>query len=126
MSKKTSMDQDNQRQDPMDPSSMASLKHWGDPLDLPEGEAMREEVAIDCGWGRLIFGQTFQDPKRLADLLRREREGRRDIALYVREPHLVLSYAPQDLFMDPSLTYRLDFAYYRPRTPVQPVCASAP
>lgn len=115
MSKKTPMAQDNQRQDPMDPSSMASLKHWGDPLDLPEGEAMREEVAIDCGWGRLIFGQTFQDPKRLADLLRREREGRRDIALYVREPHLVLSHAPQDLFMDPSLTYRLDFAYYRPR-----------
>ncbi|GGB95900.1 glutathione synthase [Marinobacterium zhoushanense] len=103
------------RQDPMDPSAMASLKHWGDPLDLPEKEAMREEVAIDCGWGRLIFGQTFRDPKTVAYLLRRERQGRRDIALYVREPHLVLSHAPQDLFMDPSLTYRLDFAHYRIR-----------
>ncbi|MBV1790580.1 N-acetylglutaminylglutamine synthetase [Marinobacterium sp. D7] len=103
------------RQDPMDPSAMASLKHWGDPLDLPEKEAMHDEVAIDCGWGRLIFGQTFRDPKTVADLLRREREGRRDIALYVREPHLVLCHAPQDLFMDPSLTYRLDFAHYRLR-----------
>ncbi|MBR9885252.1 MAG: N-acetylglutaminylglutamine synthetase [Oceanospirillales bacterium] len=99
----------------MDPSAMASLKHWGDPLDNPAVEAMRDEVAIDCGWGRLIFGQTFRDPKTLALLLRREREGRRDIALYVREPHLALSYAPQDLFMDPSLTYRLDFAHYRLR-----------
>nr|WP_246590237.1 N-acetylglutaminylglutamine synthetase [Marinobacterium ramblicola] len=76
---------------------------------------MHDEVAIDCGWGRLIFGQTFRDPKTVADLLRREREGRRDIALYVREPHLVLCHAPQDLFMDPSLTYRLDFAHYRLR-----------
>ena len=106
---------DGTRQDPMDPSMMASLKHWGDPLELPETQAMRDEVAIDCGWGRLIFGQTFRDPRALALLLRREREGRRDIALYVREPHLVLSHAPQDLFMDPSLTYRLDFTRYRNR-----------
>jgi GNAT-family acetyltransferase (TIGR03103 family) len=99
----------------MDPSAMASLKHWGDPLTLPEGQQMGQEVAIDCGWGRLIFGQTFSDPKAVAQLLRQEREGRRDIALYVREPHVVLSYAPQDLFMDPSLTYRLDFAHYEAR-----------
>lgn len=116
MSKNTEIDQgEGARQDPMDPSAMASLKHWGDPLDLPGGDSMRDEVAIDCGWGRLIFGQTFRDPKTVAQLLRREREGRRDIALYVREPHLVLSHAPQDLFMDPSLTFRLDFAFYRTR-----------
>ncbi|TCK02570.1 N-acetylglutaminylglutamine synthetase [Marinobacterium mangrovicola] len=116
MTKKPEQDsaQQKERQNPMDPSAMASLKHWGDPLDLP-GEKMREEVALDCGWGRLIFGQTFRDPQKLAQLLRKEREGRRDIALYVREPHVVLSYAPQDLFMDPSLTYRLDFTHYKQR-----------
>lgn len=99
--------------DPMDPNTMASLKHWGDPLDLPGGREMASDVAIDCGWGRLIFGQTFSNPRELANLLRLEREGRRDIALYVREPHLVLSHAPQDLFMDPSLTFRLDFRRYQ-------------
>lgn len=114
MNKTPEQDKDKVRQNPMDPSAMASLKHWGDPLDFP-GERMHEEVALDLGWGRLIFGQTFRDPKKLAQLLRKEREGRRDIALYVREPHVVLSYAPQDLFMDPSLTYRLDFNDYKER-----------
>lgn len=101
--------------DPMDLESMTSLRHWG---EMPKNEGVEQmipEVAIDCGWGRLIFGQTFRDPKRLAQLLKHEQEGRRDIALYVRDPHLVLSQAPQELFLDPSLTYRLDFRHYRPR-----------
>ena len=62
---------------------------------------------VECGWGRLLFGQTFQDPKELAEVLSAETEGRRDIALYVRDPHVVLSVAPQDLFLDPSHTFRL-------------------
>ena len=41
-----------------------------------------------------------------------EQKGRRDIAMYMRDPHVVLSYAPQNLFIDPSLTYRLDFQNY--------------
>ncbi|NCA71011.1 MAG: N-acetylglutaminylglutamine synthetase [Sphingobacteriia bacterium] len=65
------------------------------------------ETLVDCGWGRLIFGQTFDDPRRLAQCLQREDPGKRDIALYLRDPHVVLSYAPQDLFLDPSHTFRL-------------------
>ncbi|ESQ13228.1 MAG: N-acetylglutaminylglutamine synthetase [Thiohalocapsa sp. PB-PSB1] len=65
------------------------------------------ETIVDCGWGRLIFGQTFDNLKRLADCLQEERPNTRDVALYLRDPHVVLSYAPQDLFLDPSHTFRL-------------------
>lgn len=100
------------RIDPLDPTRMASLKHWGEPV---EGNDMKKEVCIDCGWGRLIFGQTFDDPQRIAETLIEEKEGSRDVALYVRDPHVVVSFAPQDLFFDPSLTYRLDFRSYQKR-----------
>jgi GNAT-family acetyltransferase (TIGR03103 family) len=65
------------------------------------------ETVVDCGWGRLIFGQTFDDLEKLARCLQQERSGTRDVALYLRDPHVVLSYAPQDLFLDPSHTFRL-------------------
>ncbi|MGB1091682.1 MAG: N-acetylglutaminylglutamine synthetase, partial [Oceanobacter sp.] len=97
--------------DPMDPSAMASLKHWGNRLE-EQGEGMKSDVVVDCGWGRLLFGHTFTRSKLLANALRREKRGERDIAFYVREPNVVLSYAPQELFLDPSLTYRLDFTRY--------------
>jgi GNAT-family acetyltransferase (TIGR03103 family) len=76
-------------------------------------EPMKENAAIDCGWGRLLFGQTFSDAGTLAEAMRSEKRHRRDIAFYIRDPHLVLAAAPQDLFLDPSHTYRLDLATYR-------------
>lgn len=100
-------------QDPMDPRVMSSLKHWGQPLENSQQGVMPEAVELDCGWGRLMFGQTFSQPETLAKALRREKQGCRDIALYVREPNVVLSCAPQELFLDPSLTYRLDFRRYQ-------------
>ncbi|MBF0456062.1 MAG: N-acetylglutaminylglutamine synthetase [Magnetococcales bacterium] len=93
----------------MDPQKMASLKHWGDPPDEPGMDQMQKNVVVDCGWGRLIFGQTFEDSSALVEVLREEKEGRRDLALYVRDPHVLISHAPQELFLDPSHTYRLAF-----------------
>lgn len=98
---------------PLDPTCMSSLKHWGEPPPRSAGFDMHQEVTVDCGWGRLIFGQTFADPQNLAAVICEEQPGRRDVALYMRDPHVVMSYAPQDLFLDPSLTYRLDFSKYR-------------
>ncbi len=72
------------------------------------------DVTLDCGWGRLLVGHTFSDPQRLADSLLQETPGERDIALYVADPHVVLSFAPQQLFLDPSDTLRLWFSNYRP------------
>ena len=71
------------------------------------------EVALDCGWGRLLFAQTFPDAKSLAEALAGEGPERRDIAGWVREPHLVLAAAPQAVFLDPSHTFRLELATYR-------------
>jgi len=65
------------------------------------------DVALECGWGRLLFGQTFVDHDRLLAEVGREEPGRRDICMYVREPHVLVSKAPQELFIDPSHTYRL-------------------
>lgn len=92
---------------PLDPNAMMSLRHWEDPTGHPDMQAVENEAVVDCGWGRMIFGQTFPDPQSLVDTLRREQPGRRDIALYLRDPQVVVSLAPQELFIDPSYTYRL-------------------
>ncbi|MGN6549891.1 MAG: N-acetylglutaminylglutamine synthetase [Pararhizobium sp.] len=76
-------------------------------------EAMARDFVIDCGWGRLIFGQTFAANAALVDAIREEAPHRRDIAFYIRDPHVLLSLAPQELFLDPSHTYRLDLSSYR-------------
>ena len=70
-------------------------------------------VIVDCGWGRLIFGQTFKTPQQIAEVLLEESEGRRDVALYAEEPHVVLAAAPQALFLDPSHTFRLDLRVWK-------------
>jgi GNAT-family acetyltransferase (TIGR03103 family) len=72
-----------------------------------------KNVVVDCGWGRLLFGQTFDSNDELMRVLRAEEPGRRDIAMYLREPHVVISLAPQDLFLDPSHTLRLPFERYQ-------------
>ena len=67
----------------------------------------KADAIIDCGWGRLIFAHTFRDNRRLADALLAELPGKRDIAFYVSDPHVLLAMEPQNLFLDPSHTYRL-------------------
>jgi GNAT-family acetyltransferase (TIGR03103 family) len=75
---------------------------------------VRGNVALDCGWGRLLFGQTFAKADELAACIRSEGPGRRDIAFYVLDPHVVLAAAPQELFLDPSHTYRLNLKDFEP------------
>ncbi|MDO3701135.1 N-acetylglutaminylglutamine synthetase [Micromonospora sp. C28SCA-DRY-2] len=81
----------------------------GDPVapggDEPPADAAG--VVLDCGWGRLVFGQTFADQAAVADVLRSEAAGSRDICIYLRDPHVLVSRLPDELFIDPSLTYRL-------------------
>lgn len=92
-----------------------SLRSWrASHADAPDMAEADQEAVLDCGWGRLVFGHTFSDSARLAEVLREERPGRRDIAFYLRDPHVVLSLAPQELFLDPSHTYRLWLDLYRP------------
>lgn len=72
------------------------------------------EVVQDLGWGRLVFGQTFDDPEALGEVLRGEASGRRDICLYLAAPHVFVSQHPQEYFIDPSFTYRVLLEGWRP------------
>jgi GNAT-family acetyltransferase (TIGR03103 family) len=83
-----------------------STRSWGArPTHLVRD--LVSDVALECGWGRLLFGQTFADHEALVAEVSREEPGRRDVCMYVREPHVVVSLAPQELFLDPSHTYRM-------------------
>lgn len=79
-----------------------SLRHWQKPKDFECAPGAVQEM----GWGRLIFAHTFANLSDVSDTLLAETRGRRDIALYLRDPHVVLSLAPQHLFLDPSHTFR--------------------
>lgn len=93
---------------PDDLTEMASLKHWGELPNRVRDVRVKKNTIVDCGWGRLLFGQTFTESQNLANALQDEKAGERDVALYVREPHVVLSLAPHALFLDPSHTFRID------------------
>ena len=99
-----------------DRDNAPSLRNWDQPHG-PNLEKLQENASVQCGWGRLIFAHTFPSVQTLAETLCDEKEGERDIALYLRDPHVVLSLAPQELFLDPSHTYRLWFSNYRADRP---------
>src|SRR3546814_3814311 len=66
---------------------------WGTPPEhLPD--PMADDVVLEMGWGRLIFGPTFSDPAGIEAALRDERLGRRELALSMRDPHTLLSPPP--------------------------------
>ncbi|MBF0590087.1 MAG: N-acetylglutaminylglutamine synthetase [Magnetococcales bacterium] len=98
--------------DPMDVHRMVSLKNWGDPPKTEAVEEMKENVVVDCGWGKLAFGQTFSCMESLARAVISEDDAQRNVALYLRDPHVVLSIYPQNLFLDPSHTFRLKMDNY--------------
>jgi hypothetical protein len=81
----------------------------------PLAEQMTANAEIDMGWGRILFGHTFDNQERLCAALDRETSGRRDIAFYLRDPHVLLAIGPDRLFLDPSHTYRLWLPEYQPR-----------
>ncbi|MCW2618642.1 MAG: GNAT-family acetyltransferase [Modestobacter sp.] len=76
---------------------------------------MQTDAVLDLGWGRLVFGQTFADLAGVVDVLRAEQTGRRDICVYPWDPQVLVGLAPDELFIDPSLVYRLPLHRYRPR-----------
>lgn len=78
-----------------------------------DADRMASQAVLDCGWGRLVFAQTFEESGAMISALRGEQPDRRDIAVYVRNPHVLLANAPQELFLDPSHTFRLDLSRYR-------------
>ena len=92
----------------------ATLRGFGEGDPQHKGTPLKPNAVVDCGWGRLVFAHTFGDNAELASTLLDEAPGQRDIGLYLRDPHVVLAMAPQELFLDPSHTYRLWFFKYLP------------
>lgn len=96
----------------IDRMTSPSLRSWEKP-PMPAIRKMKANTAVEMGWGRIIFGQTFEGGSQVFRTLCQEAAGTRDIAFYLRDPHVVLSYAPDKLFLDPSHTYRLWSHDYR-------------
>ncbi|QQR90023.1 MAG: N-acetylglutaminylglutamine synthetase [Myxococcales bacterium] len=113
LTKAESSQEQNGRHKPVDPAEDVSLASWVKPSDSYL-EQMKRNAVLECGWGRLLFGQSFSDSAELAECLLKERHGKRDLALYIRDPHVILAQAPQRLFLDPSHTFRLDLLNYGP------------
>ncbi|GGO80803.1 GNAT family N-acetyltransferase [Marinobacterium nitratireducens] len=95
------------------------------PMTLDKTDPVRDavphdNVAIDCGWGRLLFAHTFETADQLLEAMRQEAPGKRDIAMYVTDPHIMMALAPQELFLDPSHAFRLDLDRYRPASSAHP------
>ena len=80
----------------------------------PAPDHPNEDAIVDCGWGRLLFAQTFEHASDLAEALRGEGPDRRDIACYVADPHVLIAQAPLELFLDPSHMFRLNLSAYEP------------
>jgi GNAT-family acetyltransferase (TIGR03103 family) len=98
------------------PSAPAiTSRSWKQPSEH-QLQGMQGDVVLDLGWGRLVFGQTFSDLRGIVEALRGEQAGERDICIYPRDPHVLVGLAPDELFIDPSYTYRLDLHRYRPRS----------
>lgn len=101
------------RQDRLERMTSLSLKSWQSATG-PDAVSLKNDTVVEMGWGRIIFGHTFQSNHELYDTICKEGTGKRDIAFYLRDPHVLLSMGPDKLFMDPSHTYRLWFHDYRP------------
>jgi GNAT-family acetyltransferase (TIGR03103 family) len=69
---------------------------------------MNHDVIQELGWGRLVFGQTFSEIEEIGRVLRDEAGGTRDICMYLADPHVLVALHPEEYFIDPSHTYRLD------------------
>lgn len=90
-----------------------SVRSWQFPMG-PEAERIERDVSVEMGWGRILLGQTFQSAESLYTELCNEKDGQRDIAFYLRDPHVLMSLGPDKLFLDPSHTYRLWMHEYQP------------
>ena len=74
---------------------------------------IKRNTALFCGWGRLIFGQTFSDHNRIIDIFSSEPAGKRDLAIYVKNHHVFWPKPPTCCLLTPPHTYRLWLHHYR-------------
>ncbi|MBF0451832.1 MAG: N-acetylglutaminylglutamine synthetase [Candidatus Magnetomorum sp.] len=93
-------------------SASPSLRNWQE-LSGNDERSIQSDTIIKMGWGKLIFGHTFKQNEMIIDAICDEEPELRNIAFYLRDPHVLLSIAPDRLFLDPSHSYRLWHHEYR-------------
>jgi GNAT-family acetyltransferase (TIGR03103 family) len=101
-------------------SESDALETGSSGLADPDQPVMRPNAVFEVGWGRILYGPSFESPKKLAEAIQEEAPGHRDIALQVNDPQLVLAEAQSNLFLDPSLIFR------RPLDPTEKMEDPAP
>jgi GNAT-family acetyltransferase (TIGR03103 family) len=69
---------------------------------------MLENIAIDCGWGKLILGESFSSVDKLASELKKERKKERNICFNSPDSQVLLHQYSQNFFINPAYTYALD------------------
>jgi len=89
-----------------------SLRNW-EKIQSPVTKSMIPNTFIEMGWGRLVFGHTFDSITNIVEAMCTQGYDSRDIAIYVIDPHVIVSMAPDKLFIDPSHTFRLWSYDYR-------------
>ncbi len=97
----------------IDKGSGQSLRNW-EKIQSPATKNMRLNAFVEMGWGRLVFAHTFDSNKKIIETMCDQGQDTRDIAMYVIDPHVALSMAPDRLFLDPSHTFRLWHYDYQP------------
>ncbi len=76
---------------------------------------MKENTVLDCGWGKLLFGETFSETKKTITELKKERKTERNILFYPLDPQLMMTSNAQDFFLNPAYIYKLDLNTFSER-----------
>lgn len=92
-----------------------SLRNW-EKIKSPATQKMTPNSFSEMGWGRLVFAHTFESNEKIVETMCSHGDDSRDIAMYVIDPHVIVSMAHDKLFIDPSHTFRLWSYDYRPDT----------
>jgi GNAT-family acetyltransferase (TIGR03103 family) len=67
-----------------------------------------ENKFLDCGWGKILFGETYNSAEKVAIDLKKEKKKERNILFYPLNPQILLTNYPQDFFLNPAYTYKID------------------
>ncbi|KPA18866.1 GNAT-family acetyltransferase [Candidatus Magnetomorum sp. HK-1] len=97
----------------LDRGASPSLRNWQE-LSETDEKIIQSNSVVRMGWGKLIFGHTFKTNEEIIEEICDEDPALRNIAFYLKDPHVLLSIAPDRLFLDPSHSYRLWSHEYRP------------